>query len=160
VGGFERGYYWTSSDYNGQTAWSQYFADGQQFDRVQTLTGNKKPPARPFSVRPMRAFVEGGVSAPTNAIDKTIVITGSRTTVGGKSGILVEGIATGFAAGTTLKGWMRFPGQTTYTEGSTTIDVASDGFFTWTRKTGKRITVYVQALDGTQSNRVVIAEQR
>jgi len=160
VGGFERGYYWTSSDYNGQTAWSQYFADGQQFDRVQTLTGNKKPPARPFSVRPMRAFVEGGVSAPTNAIDKTIVITGSRTTVGGKSGILVEGIATGFAAGTTLKGWMRFPGQTTYTEGSTTIIVASDGFFTWTRKTGKRITVYVQALDGTQSNRVVIAEQR
>jgi hypothetical protein len=56
VGQFERGYYWTSSDYNGSTAWTQYFADGQQFDRVQTLTGNKKPPARPFNVRPMRAF--------------------------------------------------------------------------------------------------------
>jgi hypothetical protein len=55
VGQFERGYYWTSSDYNGSTAWTQYFADGQQFDRVQTLTGNRKPPARPFNVRPMRA---------------------------------------------------------------------------------------------------------
>ena len=60
IGQFERGYYWTSSDYNGRTAWTQYFADGQQFDRVQTLTGNMKPPARPFLVRPMRAFSEGG----------------------------------------------------------------------------------------------------
>ncbi|NDF55821.1 MAG: DUF1566 domain-containing protein, partial [Proteobacteria bacterium] len=50
VGGFQRGYYWTSSDYNGSTAWTQYFADGQQFDRVQTLTGNKQPPARPFMI--------------------------------------------------------------------------------------------------------------
>ena len=59
AGQFERGYYWTSSDYNGRTAWTQYFADGQQFDRVQTLSGNRKPPARPFYVRPMRAFHEG-----------------------------------------------------------------------------------------------------
>ena len=59
VGGFQRGYYWTSSDYNGLTAWTQYFADGQQFDRVQTLTGNTKPPARPFMIRPMRRFDEG-----------------------------------------------------------------------------------------------------
>ena len=62
IGQFERGYYWTSSDYNGKTAWTQYFADGQQFDRVQTLTGNMKPPARPFYVRPMRAFAEGAAS--------------------------------------------------------------------------------------------------
>ena len=59
AGQFERGYYWTSSDYNGRTAWTQYFADGQQFDRVQTLDGNRTPPARPFFVRPMRAFQEG-----------------------------------------------------------------------------------------------------
>ena len=62
IGQFERGYYWTSSDYNGKTAWTQYFADGQQFDRVQILTGNMKPPARPFYVRPMRAFSEGAAS--------------------------------------------------------------------------------------------------
>ena len=59
AGQFERGYYWTSSDYNGRTAWTQYFADGQQFDRVQTLDGNRNPPARPFLVRPMRAFHDG-----------------------------------------------------------------------------------------------------
>ena len=63
VGQFERGYYWTSSDYNGRNAWTQYMADGQQFDRVQSLTGNKKPPARPFYVRPMRAFAEGQMVA-------------------------------------------------------------------------------------------------
>ena len=56
VGAFNKGYYWTSTDYNNNTAWSQYFMDGQQFDRVQTLSGNKKPPANPFRVRPIRAF--------------------------------------------------------------------------------------------------------
>jgi hypothetical protein len=55
VGGFNKGYYWTSSDYNNKTAWTQYFMDGQQFDRVQTLDGNKNPPT-PFRVRPVRAF--------------------------------------------------------------------------------------------------------
>ena len=56
VGGFNKGYYWTSTDYNNATAWSQYFMDGQQFDRVQTLSGNKQPPKKPFRVRPIRAF--------------------------------------------------------------------------------------------------------
>ena len=55
VGGFNKGYYWTSSDYNNKTAWTQYFMDGQQFDRVQTLDGNRIPPT-PFRVRPIRAF--------------------------------------------------------------------------------------------------------
>ena len=55
IGGFNKGYYWTSTDYNNKTAWSQYFRDGQQFDRVQTMDGNKKPP-NPFRVRPIRAF--------------------------------------------------------------------------------------------------------
>ncbi len=55
VGNFNKGYYWTSSDYNNKTAWSQYFTDGQQFDRLQTLTGNTNPPT-PFRVRPVRAF--------------------------------------------------------------------------------------------------------
>ena len=56
VGGFNKGYYWTSTDYNNETAWSQYFMDGQQFDRVQTLSGNRLPPSNPFRVRPIRAF--------------------------------------------------------------------------------------------------------
>lgn len=56
VGGFNKGYYWTSTDYNNTTAWTEYFMDGQQFDRVQTLSGNNKLPANPFRVRPIRAF--------------------------------------------------------------------------------------------------------
>jgi hypothetical protein len=55
IGGFNKGYYWTSTDYNDKTAWSQYFMDGQQFDRVQTMDGNKTPPT-PFRVRAIRAF--------------------------------------------------------------------------------------------------------
>ena len=56
VGGFDIGYYWTSSDYNGTEAWTQYFNDGQQFDRVQTLSANKQAPYRTFKVRGVRAF--------------------------------------------------------------------------------------------------------
>ena len=56
VGGFDIGYYWTSSDYNGTEAWMQYFNDGQQFDRLQTLSENRQPPNRTFKVRGVRAF--------------------------------------------------------------------------------------------------------
>jgi len=155
VGGFERGYYWTSSDYNGQTAWSQYFADGQQFDRVQKLTGNKMPPARPFSVRPMRAFIEGGVTARAESVmGKSIEITGSRTLL--TTSVLVEGTAKGFAPGTNLQGWIRFPGQVKFTENIRTITVAADGSFAWTLKTGKKVALYVAAPDKTRSNSVII----
>jgi hypothetical protein len=61
IGGFNKGYYWTSTDYNNTTAWAQYFMDGQQFDRVQTLSGNKLPPANPFRVRPIRAIKTNNV---------------------------------------------------------------------------------------------------
>jgi len=62
VGGFDKGYYWTSTDYNNSTAWTQYFMDGQQFDRVQTLDGNRNPP-NPFRVRAIRAFGTSDVVA-------------------------------------------------------------------------------------------------
>jgi hypothetical protein len=61
IGGFNKGYYWTSTDYNNQTAWSQYFMDGQQFDRVQTMDGNRTPPT-PFRVRAIRAFGTNSVA--------------------------------------------------------------------------------------------------
>ena len=61
IGGFNKGYYWTSTDYNDKTAWSQYFMDGQQFDRVQTMDGNKTPP-NPFRVRAIRAFGTNSVT--------------------------------------------------------------------------------------------------
>ena len=158
VGQFERGYYWTSSDYNGSTAWSQYFADGQQFDRVQTLTGNRKPPARPFLVRPMRAFSEGQktVTGTSGGTQRSITIVGSRATFSGKPGVTVNGTTTGFAEGSVVSVFVRFPGEVSFNKGSAIITIGADGTFTWSRKTGKRISIYMQSEDGTQSPRIII----
>ena len=159
VGGFERGYYWTSSDYNGSTAWTQYFADGQQFDRVQTYTGNQKPPARPFNVRPMRAFSEGQKTVTVSPISTqpSITIVGSRATVSGKPGVVVDGMTTGFAEGSLVSVYLRFPGEVEYTKGFAVITIGADGTFTWRRKTGNRISVYMKSEDGTLSNRITIS---
>ena len=164
VGGFDRGYYWTSTDYNGTTAWTQYFADGQQFDRVQTLSANKQPPARPFRVRPMRAFAAGVVGSPiattppttVPAQERSITIVGERGTVSGKSGIIVSGSTTGLAAGEAVVPYVRFPGQIDYTQG-VVRPVNSSGKFEWSRKTGKKTYVYFTSADGlVVSNRIII----
>jgi hypothetical protein len=166
VGGFDRGYYWTSSDYNGATAWAQYFADGQQFDRVQTLDGNRKPPARPFRVRPMRAFKSGDVSGgavaavpvATPAQPQSITIQCERTTVSGKPGVKCEGTTKGFSSGTTVSPYFRFPGQTTNTQGPARPEISSLGNFEWSRKTGKKIYVYFMSADGSVTSNQVTVE--
>jgi hypothetical protein len=166
VGGFDRGYYWTSSDYNGSTAWAQYFADGQQFDRVQTLDGNRKPPARPFRVRPMRAFKSGDVSGgavaavpvATPAQPQSITIQCERTTVSGKPGVKCEGTTKGFSSGTTVSPYFRFPGQTTNTQGIARLEISSLGNFEWSRKTGKKIYVYFVSADGSVTSNQVTVE--
>ena len=100
LGQFERGYYWTSSNYNGSTAWTQYFADGQQFDRVQTLSRNKKPPMRPFLVRPMRAFSEG---VPRDFPNASIMISGKSVVYSGIRYVEVSGKVVGRAPGTPVE---------------------------------------------------------
>jgi hypothetical protein len=88
---------------------------------------------------------------------RSLTITGSRTTVDGRPGVLIEGMAIDFADGATVTPFFRFPGQTTYTEG-TARPVVTDEEFTWQRKTGKKFYAYVTSDDGTiQSNRVIIA---
>jgi hypothetical protein len=102
VGGFQRGYYWTSSDYNGSTAWAQYFADGQQFDRVQTLSRNKQAPNRPFYIRPMRRFAAGEVSSGiglTNFLRRSIVISVNWRDYSARS---ISGVTTGITKGATV----------------------------------------------------------
>ena len=56
--GFTRGFYWTSSEYNNETAWTQLWIDGQQFDREKWLSGDPRKDGgfNPFHVRPIRAF--------------------------------------------------------------------------------------------------------
>ena len=88
---------------------------------------------------------------------KTITISGTRTTVGGKPGIEISGVTTGIENGKTVIPFFRFPGQTTFTQGSAR-PVVTDGAFTWQRKTGKKFYAYVTNDDGAvTSNRVVIA---
>ena len=56
--GFLRGFYWTSSEYNNENAWTQLWVDGQQFDREKWLAGGQPREGvfNPFYVRPIRAF--------------------------------------------------------------------------------------------------------
>jgi hypothetical protein len=87
---------------------------------------------------------------------RSITITGTRTTVSGKPGIEVDGVTVGFENGKTVVPYFRFPGETSYTEGSAR-PVITDGAFMWQRKTGKKFYAYVTSDDGAvQSNRVII----
>jgi hypothetical protein len=116
------------------------------------VTGYTKPVGAPAPVTSAVAEVTVGAAPVT----KSITITGSRTTVGGKPGIEVDGITVGFENGKTVIPYFRFPGETTYTEG-TARPVITDDAFMWQRKTGKKFYAYVTSDDGAvQSNRVII----
>jgi len=55
----------------------------------------------------------------------------------------------------TVRPWLRFPGEATYSEGAAVIPVSANGSFAWSRKTGKKTYVYI-AHDATKSNTVTI----
>ena len=94
-----------------------------------------------------------GPSAPAS-----IVITGSRGEVRGMPGILVSGVTSGLHAGAVLRPWLRFPGESSYSQGAARIRVQTSGEFTWERRTGKKVYVIIRTTDaGVQSNRLVIA---
>ena len=107
----------------------------------------------------------GGVTATatitvTKPADQSIIIVGERATVSGKPGIRIDGQTTGFAPGSTVVPYFRFPGETTYSQGSARPVVQTDGSFTWQRKTGKKFYVYVTSGDEqVKSNRVIIPAQ-
>ena len=89
-------------------------------------------------------------------VTKSITITGSRTTVSGKPGIKIDGITVGIEDGKTVIPYFRFPGETSYTQGSARPVVNADEF-TWQRKTGKKFYAYVTSDDGAvKSNNVII----
>ena len=93
----------------------------------------------------------------TSSSTKSITITGERGTVNGKPGIKVDGLTTGFAEGDKVKPWIKFPGQTSYSEGSARPVIDADGEFYWQRKTGKKIYVYFTNEDGSvKSDRIII----
>jgi hypothetical protein len=115
-------------------------------------TGYVKPVGAPD---PVTAAVVSVVI--TDTPDKSITISGTRGTVSGKSGIIVDGTTDGIENGKTVTPFIRFPGETEFTAGSARPEISADGF-TWERKTGKRVTVYVELSDDAsiRSNRVTI----
>lgn len=52
--------------------------------------------------------------------------------------------------------YVRFPGQNGYQPGTGVRTVASDGTFTWQRKTGKKTSIYFQHAE-VRSNTVTIS---
>jgi len=124
------------------------------FTAYQNLDGTL-PVTTSASTLPSSTFT---VKVEVPPSERSIAITGQRTTVNGKPGICVSGGTTGFADGDTVVPYVRFPGQTEYTQGSARPLVGADGSFEWCRKTGKKTYVYFTSSDGSvTSNRVVIA---
>jgi hypothetical protein len=125
-----------------------------------TLHGLVNGTSYAFTVRALNGAGWSTASEPSNAVTPradagaSIVITGSRD----GNRIAVSGRTTGFEMGGLLRPWLRFPGQSAHRQGSATILVSADGTFEWGRKTGKRVSVYVQTPDGSvRSNSVMIA---
>lgn len=97
------------------------------------------------------------VITPRPAVVPSIMITGTRGEVRGKSGVVVTGTTTGFGMGAILRPWIRFPGQTSYTQGTTSILVDLQDGFMWERRTGKTIYISIRSEDGSVvSNRLIL----
>ena len=87
----------------------------------------------------------------------SILITGSRGGVRGKPGVVLTGTSTGLGMGAVLRPRVKLAGEASYTQGTASILVDEAGEFTWQRRTGKKVFVYVKTEDGmARSNRVVI----
>jgi len=121
-----------------------------------TVTGLTNGTAYTFSVKALSGAGWGEMSAPSNAVTPEGAPKPSITITGTRAGerITITGTSTQLA-GQTLTPWIKFPGETTFSQGSAIVPIAADGTFTWSRKTGKKIYVYV-AHDTTKSNTVTI----
>jgi YVTN family beta-propeller protein len=94
---------------------------------------------------------------PQSPVVPSITITGTRGEVRGKPGVVVTGTTTGFGTGAILRPWIRFPGQTSYTQGTASILVDDQGDLTWQRRTGKTIYISIRTEDATvKSNRLIL----
>ncbi len=116
-----------------------------------------------FDVKALTGAGWSSASEPSNPVTPTplaqpsIVITGSRGEVQGRPGVIVSGTSTGLGMGAILRPWTRLPGEVEFREGIAQILVSTAGTFDWQRRTGKRVSVYVQTADGSlRSNTVTI----
>ena len=116
------------------------------FSRVSDPVVPKPPPPPP---------------PPPPPVDPTILITGTRSEVRGKPGIIVRGTTAGLTRRTVLVPWIRFPGQPDYSAGVARIRLQADGDLRWQRRTGKKIYVSIRTADNeVWSNRLIIRGRR
>jgi hypothetical protein len=128
-----------------------------------TISGLTNGASYTATVRALTGAGWGAYSAVSNAftprspVVSSITISGTRTEVRGKPGVIVTGTTTGFGMGAILRPWIRFPGQTSYTQGSARILVDVQGGITWERRTGKTIYISIMSEDATvKSNRLIL----
>ena len=123
------------------------------------VTGLANGTSYTFTVRALNGAGWGAWSGPSNAVTpsapvvKAIQITGSRDASDTRV-VRVSGTTTGLV-GEQVTPWVRFPGQTTFTEGTGVRAVAADDTFAWSRATGKKVHVYFTH-GSIKSNTVVI----
>ena len=131
-------------------------------ERTCEVTGLSNGTAYTFTVKALTGAGWSGESSPSNAVvprasaKPSIVIAGTRE----GQRIIVTGTATGMAMGGMLNPWLRVAGQTSFTQGSATILVSMDGTFEWSRRSGKRTSVYVATPDGSMRSNVVTIQAR
>ena len=125
------------------------------------VTGLANGTAYTFTVRALNGAGWGPWSAASATVTPgapTVMISGVRAQVRGRPGVIVSGTST-LQMGAILRPWVKFPGPTTFGEGSAQVLADESGDFTWQRRTGKRtgkkVYVYMTAGDLT-SNRIVI----
>ena len=98
------------------------------------------------------------VKVGSGPVTTSMVIVGSRE----NRTIIVDGSTSGIAAGTTVRPWIKFPGETQYTQGAASRQIVAvgdlgAGEFQWQRQTSKKIYVYFRTEDGTQQSlRIII----
>lgn len=153
-----------ATDANGETAFtyvSQVLGTG-----IVTVTATGTAATSQFGTGNGAGLINGAIvpGAPAGVTTGTatfeVAPTGASIMIEGfREGrrILVEGVTTGLDAGTVVRPWVRFPGQTSYTQGVAQRQVSATGDFTWQRNTGKRTAVYFLTEAGDiRSDRVII----
>lgn len=126
-----------------------------------TMTGLTNGTAYTVAVRALSGAGWGALSPSSNPftpapVDTSILITGTRGDIRGRPGVIVTGTSTGLA-GQQVAPWVKFPGQTSYTQGVVRPTVTAEGDFTWQRRTGKKIYVYFRGVDtDVRSQRIIM----